>query len=284
MGKRPYFQFFGGDWMRDPHLSKCAPATRGIWIDLLCAMNDSGEGEITGTVAQLARIGRCTESEMRVALADLEATETAEIRRETNKKKSETSVTRNANVRKSNGNVTVRCRRLYREAKLRQQTALRVRRHRSKTECNAIRNEELTNASSYSYSKEYLNTNGSSNNSSTKNTHTKSARVRVEKTSIPVNDHLPENPDAQKIWDALAERKLDRAAEYQDWEREIADAFRRGFTADQFVGCIDFTLGEDWRTGRITAEIVGGNLQRFVTKGGKPKTANNSKPKGEGWI
>lgn len=112
--KLPAFQFYTGDWMKDPQVSMCAPATRGIWIDLLCAMHDSGQsGEVTGTVEQLARLCRCTPSEMEAALEDL-------------------SVTNCANVTLCNNGVTVECRRMKKEAKSRQSSKLRVARHREK--------------------------------------------------------------------------------------------------------------------------------------------------------
>src|SRR3990167_4713257 len=39
--KSPSFQFYSGDWLRDPGLRACSPATRGIWMDMLCLMDQS---------------------------------------------------------------------------------------------------------------------------------------------------------------------------------------------------------------------------------------------------
>lgn len=78
--KKPSFQFYPGDWKKDPALSMCAPATRGIWMDMLCAIHDlRSTGVLTGTVEQLSRLCRCQSGEMADAIADLQATKTAEI-------------------------------------------------------------------------------------------------------------------------------------------------------------------------------------------------------------
>lgn len=80
MSKLPAFQFYPGDWMKDPALSMCGPATRGIWIDLLCAMHELDRcGEIAGTPEQLARLCRCSVSELQAALTELSTTRAAEI-------------------------------------------------------------------------------------------------------------------------------------------------------------------------------------------------------------
>jgi hypothetical protein len=111
--KYPWLQFFTGDWMKDPALSRCTPATRGIWMDLLCAMHESDRsGVITGTCEQLARLGRCSAVELDQALADLKATGAADV-----------------TVR--NDLVTVANRRMKREAKARNGSKLRMQRMRS---------------------------------------------------------------------------------------------------------------------------------------------------------
>lgn len=78
--KLPAMQFYTGDWKKDPALSLCGPATRGIWVDLLCAMHDDDRcGTVSGTVVQLARIGRCNEAEMAAAIDELAHTKTAHV-------------------------------------------------------------------------------------------------------------------------------------------------------------------------------------------------------------
>ncbi len=71
--KRPYIQFFTGDWLKDPRLSLCKPASRGVWIDLLCAMHELDQsGELCGTSEELARLARCSTVELDLALTDLQ--------------------------------------------------------------------------------------------------------------------------------------------------------------------------------------------------------------------
>ena len=83
--KRPAVQLYTGDWLKDPCLGQCSPATRGIWIDLLALMHENSEsGELTGTPASLAQIARCTERQMKSAIEELERTKTADVTKRPN--------------------------------------------------------------------------------------------------------------------------------------------------------------------------------------------------------
>src|SRR5688572_4152399 len=113
MKKLPAFQFYPGDHMKDPALSMCSPATRGIWMDLICAMHERDRtGKISGPIAGLARLCRCTAEEMSAALDEINATETGIVSH-------------------CNGVVTVVNRRMQNEHIERLATAERVREHRS---------------------------------------------------------------------------------------------------------------------------------------------------------
>lgn len=113
MSKLPWFKFFPTWWLGDTELSKCTSATRGVWMDLLCAMHQSGRsGELRGTTDQIARLARCSTAELTQALTELQATGTAD-------------------VTFRNNDVTVINRLMKREAKARTDTALRVKKHRS---------------------------------------------------------------------------------------------------------------------------------------------------------
>jgi hypothetical protein len=118
------FSIDTGDWLRDPQLSMCSPATRGIWFDLLCTLHDLGRsGQVTGTPEKLSRTCRCTPAEFVEAMAELSAAGAADI----------------SDGR--NGEVTIVNRRMQREHKERVITAERVRRHRS----NATVTDGVTN-------------------------------------------------------------------------------------------------------------------------------------------
>lgn len=98
----PAFQFYPSDWLGDPQLSKCKPATRGVWIDLLCAIYQlNRSGILCGTLEQLARTARCRTEELTDALTDLKATGTA-------------------GITERNGNVRIVSRRMERDAKKRE--------------------------------------------------------------------------------------------------------------------------------------------------------------------
>jgi hypothetical protein len=114
--------FYTGDWMKDPNLSKCSAATRGIWMDLLCAMHENGRtGIITGSVAELAQMCRCSEQDMRHTIVTLRKNEVAEIRK------------CDARLQK----VTVVNRRMNREYKAREAHKLRTRKYRAKEQRDA---------------------------------------------------------------------------------------------------------------------------------------------------
>ena len=116
MSKLPWLQFFTGDWLKDPKLSMCQPATRGIWIDIISAAHELRSGTLTGTPDQLARICRCTVPDLCLALTDLTTTGTADIR-------------------ERGGVFSVTCRRLAREEKERVTEREKKQRQRSKNTC-----------------------------------------------------------------------------------------------------------------------------------------------------
>ncbi len=129
-GKAPAFQFYVRDWLSDPQLRMASHSAKGIWIDLLCFMWEAPErGILTGTEIQLAKMVGATEEDFKLFL--------------------EEAVTlKFANVTLSNEKVTLENRRMKREQKTRDNTKLRVQRHRS----NAPSNDEVTPPSSSSSS------------------------------------------------------------------------------------------------------------------------------------
>ena len=40
MAKKPSFQFYPGDWMKDPALRLCSLSARGAWMDMLCLLHE----------------------------------------------------------------------------------------------------------------------------------------------------------------------------------------------------------------------------------------------------
>jgi len=126
MNKVPAMMWYVGDWFKDPCVSICSPATRGIWFDALCRMHDLRRGTLTGTPDQLARALRCTVTDFHAAMRELQTTETGV-------------------VRESNGVLTLVSRRLQREQKAREDGALRFKRHYKKQSLTQIKRESNAN-------------------------------------------------------------------------------------------------------------------------------------------
>lgn len=135
--RRPALMFYKGDWLKDPELSMCSPAARGIWMDLLCAMDDAEyPGRLSGTLQQLARVARCTAEEMGAALTELGEMRAAHV-----------TGCNGKNVTCST-RVTVENRRMVRESEEREKTRLRVARHRKKKAEKADVTSDVTPPSS----------------------------------------------------------------------------------------------------------------------------------------
>lgn len=120
-GKLPYLPLFTGDWIKDPALSRCSEATRGIWIDLLCAMHENGRsGLLVGTVTELCRMSRSSPACLAPAITELSTYGVAQ-------------------VQERDGVITITNRRMKRESNARRLTRKRVANHRvrkKKRECN----------------------------------------------------------------------------------------------------------------------------------------------------
>ena len=127
-----YIKLIISDWMSDPALSMCEPATRGIWLDLLCAMQLNGKPEITGTIEQLSKLSRCSVKDFLKFLDDFKMTKIGEYK-------------------KSNAKITLKSRRLERESKSREFNTIRQKRFKEKRKDNAeITPEKQQNNAEYS--------------------------------------------------------------------------------------------------------------------------------------
>ena len=123
--KHWFMRFDVGAWLKDPAISSCSESTRGIWFDLLCAMFESDQcGQLSNTLQVIARLGRTTVPKLRKALAELSATNAAD-------------------VTFRNSNVTVVNRKMRREFEVRNATRLRVEKMRK----NKISNAHVTETS-----------------------------------------------------------------------------------------------------------------------------------------
>lgn len=77
--RRPAFQFYPADWRKDPALSACSLAARGLWIELICIAHESeryGHLAINDkpmTVQQIARMVGESPATISKLIAELES-------------------------------------------------------------------------------------------------------------------------------------------------------------------------------------------------------------------
>lgn len=111
MAKNWWFKFDFRLWRTDSDLRRCSLETKGFWLEVLCIMHETGDYKVEGTLEDLARLVGCHTSDITRCAIELQRTKTAD-------------------VTLGNGTVTLVSRRLKRELKEREQTRLRVQRHR----------------------------------------------------------------------------------------------------------------------------------------------------------
>lgn len=81
MSARPWFKFYGADWRSDSALRMCSLAARGLWLEMVCVMDEGTprghlvvKGKQIGN-AQLAILSGCTPQEVGRLLQELEVAE-----------------------------------------------------------------------------------------------------------------------------------------------------------------------------------------------------------------
>jgi hypothetical protein len=138
--KAPAFQFYPGDWLRDPELGKTSHGVRGIWIDLLCQMWFSNErGVLRGTAEELGRLARVSgKTILEQFIPEAERLRFCDVRNEA--------------LSENNGEIMLANRRMVRAEKDRRDNAKRQetfrRRHTEQRENNGAVTEMLSPSSS----------------------------------------------------------------------------------------------------------------------------------------
>ena len=138
MGKAPSFQFYVKDWLCDPELRLASVLSRGAWIDCLCFMwENSQRGKLTATPLKFARLISGSLDEALHFLNDMNDYEFGDI-------EVPLGVTFPLTEHECNVKVTITNRRMYADYKNKQNTRLRVKKHREKIDvtqkkqkCNA---------------------------------------------------------------------------------------------------------------------------------------------------
>ena len=117
--RAPAFQFYPGDWVRDPQLQMAPTVARGVWINALCRMWDNEpRGTLSGTREEIARLCLCTKEDLEVFLEAVKRCKFADL-----------------TIR--DGDLTLINRRMVRDEKARQGNANRQRRHYNNHKPNA---------------------------------------------------------------------------------------------------------------------------------------------------
>jgi len=128
--KRPWFEFYPGDWLRDTELQQAPLWVKGVWTQMLCRMYQAKiQGQLTGPVDELASLVGCTVPEMEAGLKELYRRKIADFP-DLPKPPNNDDGKRDISVT-CHGVVTVVSRRMRREAKSREQARLRKQRQRS---------------------------------------------------------------------------------------------------------------------------------------------------------
>lgn len=135
IGKNPAFQFYVKDWLSDPELRPCSSSTRGIWIDMLCYMkwDTKQNGTLRAQYDDFIRMLSTTKQDFDKFIEEAKKYRFCDI-----------SVT----VTGGNKYVTVINRRILREANERENTRLRVQKHRRNKDMKRYRNESVQNTPS----------------------------------------------------------------------------------------------------------------------------------------
>ncbi len=116
--KPPAYQWYPGDFRRDPRVIALTFGSRAVWRECLDAMFlDGNRGTLSGTPEQLARICLCSVTEFETFLSENESLNVAD-------------------VTICDGVVTLVNRRMHRAAIEREKTRKRVAKHRGKRDGN----------------------------------------------------------------------------------------------------------------------------------------------------
>ena len=248
MGNRqPAFMHYIGDWFKDPELSMCEPATRGIWFDALNRMHERKAGFIKGTPRQLSRLVRCSEEQLIEAVEELRNTGTADI------------------VTFCNKEIMIRSRRKTREFKDLESNRLRVKKHRnSKVEIPVKQNCNDTSSIAVTSSI----------------TNTKKREVAQDLVAIFI-DECPSLPKPTEITAPRISMLLARFKQLKESLDEWRALCRRIEASDFLAGRTDrpFSCGIDFiiKAGNFN-KLIEGNYDNRKNKSGNVGT--NAKDQG----
>lgn len=142
MVKERYCKWWPKDWIHDTRV--LSPATRGLWIDLLCMMMAGESGEISGTDEHLARMLGCSMEDLNRAVGELDLYDVAVVERDS------ADVTANVTgdvtpmSRRGHTVITIKSRRLSRQFEERISARNRKRLQRERGRCHGSGHNDVT--------------------------------------------------------------------------------------------------------------------------------------------
>jgi len=224
-GKRPAFQFYPGDYLRDAGLRMCSLGARGLWSDMMCFMHQGepyGHLTVKGRPIDLSSLSRMVGESPKVVSKLLDELEAADVFSRTESK-------------------VIYSRRMVKDEHLRE-----VRAAAGKRGGNPAL---LDNQNAVGLVKQ-------TDNQPVKQTPTPSSSSSSSSSSSLVGSgwHVPPVYDKPEIVAAL-----DRFAEYyrQRFNQELFDAFmrqdtyeeafREGWTAEQFLVNVSTSIKNGWK-------------------------------------
>lgn len=105
-------KWFVGDWKKNPKVRLLTAESKGVWLEILCAMHELDSYELMGTIRELSKQSGVEKDEMERSLIELEKYEVANI------------------VRDKSQVVTVVSRRRMKEAEMREYESERKKKYR----------------------------------------------------------------------------------------------------------------------------------------------------------
>lgn len=159
LGKRPSFQWYPGDWLRDPGVRSVSYAARGLWIDMLSLMFESdrkGFLQVAGqpvTAEQLARMTGGSTDEVTRLLPELEAAGVFS-RLSASVNASGASQGKGTNPESSISTGMIYSRRMLRDVREHEQSSLRAKRLRQRERDGCIHHAVVTRTVTAEYEEE----------------------------------------------------------------------------------------------------------------------------------
>jgi len=133
MSKAPAFQFYVKDWLCDPELRLASVLSRGAWIDCLCFMwENSQRGKLTATPLKFSKLISGSLDEALHFLNDMNECEFGDI-------EVPDGIVFPLTERECNIKVTITNRRMHADYKDKQNTRLRVKKHREKKHVTSMK-------------------------------------------------------------------------------------------------------------------------------------------------